>query len=127
MAKKFHILLIILTLGFFATPTLTYACGTKATKTEKSCCKKSKSEKSSKKDCCKKNKSHNDKDSNDCDGKCNNSNCSCPTIHFAFTIPSYAEIKAKTYFAESKKAKLYYNENYLSDGFTSIWTPPNIG
>jgi hypothetical protein len=32
MTKKFHILLIILTLGFFATPTLTYACGTKSTK-----------------------------------------------------------------------------------------------
>ena len=40
-----------------------------------------------------KSKSHNDKDNNDCDGKCNNSNCSCPTVHFAFTIPSYAEIK----------------------------------
>ena len=116
-----------MTLGFFATPTLTYACGTKSTKTEKSCCKKSKSEKSSKKDCCKKNKSHNDKDSNDCDGKCNNSNCSCSTVHFAFALPLYAEIKAKTYFAESKKTKLYYNENYLSDGFKSIWTPPNIG
>ena len=35
MTKKFHILLVILTLGFFATPTLTYACGTKSTKTEK--------------------------------------------------------------------------------------------
>ena len=124
MTKKFHILLIILTLGIFSTPMLTYACGTKSTKTEKSCCKKTKS---SKKDCCKKNKSHNDKDNNECDGKCNNSNCSCPTVHFAFALPFYAEIKAKTYFAESKKTKLYYNENYLSDGYVSIWTPPNIG
>ncbi|MBL0303766.1 MAG: hypothetical protein IPQ23_19045 [Cytophagaceae bacterium] len=49
MTKKFHILLIILTLGIFATPTLTYACGTKSDQTEKSCCKKSETEKDSKK------------------------------------------------------------------------------
>ena len=124
MTKKLHILLIILTLGFFMTPTLTYACGIK---TEKSCCKKSKTEKNSKKDCCKRNNSKSDKDNSGCDGKCNNSNCSCPTVHFAFALTFYAEIKAKTYFTESKKTKLYYNENCLSDGFTSIWTPPNIG
>jgi len=65
MTKKFHILLVILTLGFFATPTLTYACGTKSTKTEKSCCKKgdkacekdsTKCDKAEKKECCKKDK-----------------------------------------------------------------------
>ena len=96
MTKKFHILLIILTLGFFATPTLTYACGTKSDQTEKSCCKKSETEKDSKKDCCKSHKSKNDKDKNGCDGKCNNSNCSCPTNHCAFTIPFWIETKVKT-------------------------------
>ncbi len=120
MTKKFHILLIILTLGFFATPTMTYACGTNTTKTEKSCCKKSKTEKNNKKDCCKKGNSKSDKENSGCDGKCNNSNCSCPTVLFAFTLPFYAEIKTKTYFAESKKNKNYYNENYLSDDFTFI-------
>ena len=87
MTKKFHILLVILTLGFFATPTLTYACGTKSTKTEKSCCKKSETEKNSKKDCCKNHKSKSDKDKNSCNGKCNNSNCSCPTNHCSFALP----------------------------------------
>ena len=113
MTKKFHILLVILTLGFFATPTLTYACGTKSTKTEKSCCKN--------------HKSKSDKDKNSCNGKCNNSNCSCPTNHCSFALPFWTETKVKTYFAESKKIKNYYNENYLSDGFKSIWTPPKIG
>ena len=127
MARKFHILLIILTLGFFTIPTLTYACGTKTAKTEKSCCKKEKSEKSSKKDCCNKNKSNNDKENKGCDGKCNDSNCSCPTTHFAFASPFWTEIKTKIHFAKSKKIKNYYNENYLSDGFVFIWTPPNIG
>ena len=127
MIKKFHILLIILTLGFFATPTLTYACGTKSTKTEKYCCKKSETKESKEKDCCKNHKSKNDKENNGCDRKCNNSNCSCPTNNFAFALPFGAQTKIKTYFAESKKANSYYNENYLSDGFVFIWTPPNIG
>lgn len=127
MTKKFHILLIILTIGFLATPTLTYACGTKTTKTEKSCCKKAKNEKDTKKNCCKKSNPKGDKDNNGCDGKCNHSDCSCPTTHFAFSLPFWAELRAKTYFAENKKTKNYYNETYLSSGFYSIWTPPNIG
>ena len=113
-------------LGFFLTPTLTYACGKSHTKTEKSCCDK-KTSQTDKKDCCKNHKSKSDKDKNSCNGKCNNSNCSCPTNHCAFALPFWTETKVKTYFAESKKIKNYYNENYLSDGFKSIWTPPNIG
>lgn len=125
--SRFFYIAIISVFGFFLIPSQSYACGTKSVKTEKSCCKKSKTEKNSKKDCCKKNNSKSDKEDKGCDGRCNNSNCSCSTVHFAFALPFYAEIKAKTYFAENKKTKLYYNENYLSDGFVSIWTPPNIG
>lgn len=127
MTKKIHILLIILTIGFLATPTLAYACGTKTTGTEKSCCKKSKNEKDNKKDCCKKNNSKSDKDNNGCEGKCNNLNCSCPATHIAFSLPFWAESKTKTFFADIEKIKSFYNETYLSSGFVSIWTPPNIG
>jgi hypothetical protein len=127
MTKKFHILLIILTLGFFATPTLTYACGTKSYKTKNSCCKKDKSDKTDKKDCCKNYKSKNGKNDGDCGGKCNHKSCSCPTTNYAYSLPFWTEIKVKIYITESEKIKNYYNENYLSDGFVSIWTPPNIG
>lgn len=127
MTKKFHILLIILTLGFVATPTLTYACGTNSTKSEKSCCKKDKSDKGEKKDCCKKNKSKKDTSDDGCDGKCNHKSCTCSTTHFAFNLPFSSEIKIKVFFDESKKLKFYENETYLSSGFYSIWTPPNIG
>ncbi len=126
MSRLFYIVLISV-FGFFATPTLSYACGTKIPIQKNLVVEKSKTEKNSKKDCCKRNNSKSDKDNSGCVGKCNNSNCSCPTVHFAFALTFYAEIKAKTYFTESKKTKLYYNENCLSDGFTSIWTPPNIG
>lgn len=127
MTKKFHILLIILIIGFFTTPTLTYACGTKSTTTEKSCCKKIKTDKTDPKGCCKKNINQKDNYENDCDGKCGHSSCSCPNFHYAFVVSFWAELRAKTYFTESKKTKNHYSENYLSDGFTSIWKPPNIG
>jgi len=113
MAKKFHILLITLILSFFATPTLTYACGTKTNKTEKSCCKN--------------HKTKNDKNDDGCVEKCKHPSCSCPVVNFAFNLPSSTELKTKTRFTKSKKVKSYYNETYLSSGFYSIWTPPNIG
>ena len=124
MAKKFHILLIILILGFFATPTLTYACATKSDKTEKSCCKKDKSDK---KDCCKNHKSKNDKNDDGCVEKCKHPSCSCPVVNFAFNLPFSTGFKTKTCFSEGKKVKSYYNETYHSFGFGYIWTPPNIG
>lgn len=123
MTKKFHILLIILTLGFFVTPTLTYACGTKTEKTEKSCCKKNKSNKATKKNCCKKNQS---KSTNDCNGQCGDRNCvSYPTNYTL--IPNFKiELTNNNVAFISHILNFRYNENYLSDGFASIWIPPNI-
>lgn len=123
MLNKFHILLIILTLGFFGTPTLTYACGTKTTKTEKSCCKKSENEKDNKIDCCKKNHSQSDKG---CEGKCKHSFCHCLIVSFAFTLPFLAELRIETYFSLNKELKFYDKEANLSSGFYSIWLPPKI-
>ncbi len=130
-------LLIMLTLGFLATPTQTYACGSNSEKVEKSCeespcCKKVKTNKTEKKDCCKKhtsNKSHSDKHQNhdSCGGKCGHSSCHCPTFNFVFTLPFIAEITNNNFAISSKKQKFYHNETYLSSGFLSIWTPPNIG
>lgn len=124
MTKKFHILLITLMLGFFAIPTLAYACGNSSTKTEKSCCKKGKADKSNKKDCCKNHKSKNNKNDDSCGGKCKHSSCSCTTFHFVMSLPFYNE--TKTCFIESEKLKFYPNEAYLSSGFFSIWLPPKI-
>ena len=127
MQKKVHILFIILTLGFFATPTLTYACGTKTDKTENSCCKKDKAGQGHKKDCCKNHHSKNNKSDDDCGGNCGNSSCSCTTVHFAFNLPFLSGVGSKKYFAISEKLKFYDQQIHLSDGFYSIWTPPNIG
>ncbi len=127
MTKKFYILLIMLTLGFLATPMQTYACGTNSEKAEKSCCKKEKTNKTEKKDCCKNHNSKEHKNDDGCGGKCNHSSCSCPTFNFAFALPFVAEITNNNFAISSKKQKFFHNETYLSSGFLSIWTPPNIG
>lgn len=121
MTRQISILLIVM-LGFFLTPTLTYACGTKAEKTEKSCCKKETS-KSDKKDCC---KSHSQKDKNDddCNGKCKNPSCHCPTAPLTIVLPFVTEMKYHNIFLE--KVTIAYTETYISSGFRSIWLPPKI-
>lgn len=126
MTKKFHILLIVLTLGIFLTPRQTYACGTNSAKAEKSCCKKEKKATAEKKDCCKNHNSKKHQNDDGCGGKCNHSSCQCPTFNFAFTLPFVAELTKNNFEFSSKKQKFYHNETYLSSGFLSIWTPPNI-
>lgn len=121
MARQFFIGIIVI-LGFFLTPTLTYACGKSVEKTEKSCCKKETS-KSDKKDCCK-NHSQKDKNDDDCDGKCKNSSCHCPTAPLAIVLPFVTEMKYYNIFLE--KVTIAYTEIYISSGFHSIWLPPKI-
>lgn len=126
MTQKFHILFLVLMVGFFATPLFTYACGTKTTKTEKSCCNKQKASKAEKKDCCNQADTKNHEDSNGCNGKCKNPSCSCPTVCFYCTIPAHVEANTKNYFADCERLKFHLNENNTSSGFLSIWLPPKI-
>lgn len=127
MKKGFNSFIVVFVIGFLLTPMITLACATKLTKTAKSCCKKDTDLKINKKNFCKNHNAKNDQSNNDCGGKCDNSNCSCPTLSFALQLPFGNEIKIKTKFVTGKKNKLYDNETYLSDGFISIWSPPNIG
>ena len=110
-------------LGFFLTPTLTYACGKPAEKTEKACCKKETSQ-TEKKDCCKSH-SQNDKNDDGCGGKCKNPSCHCPTAPLTIALPFVTEMKYHNIFLE--KVTIAYTETYISSGFRSIWLPPKIG
>jgi hypothetical protein len=122
MTRQISILLIVM-LGFFLTPTLTYACGTSAKKTEKSCCEKGAS-KADKKDCCKQDHSQKDKNDDGCGGQCGNSSCHCPTLNIAIALPFVSELKHNVFIAQ--KRSIPYTETYFSSGFLSIWLPPKI-
>ena len=121
MKKRLHIIIIILTLGFFLSPTLSYACGTK---TEKACCKKETAKETKKKHCCN-NKHSKDKDKG-CGGKCGHSNCTTSIVNFSIISFNEIEFKNNSFDFSSEKSKFYHSETFISSGFTSVWLPPKI-
>ena len=121
MKKRLHIIIIILTLGFFLSPTLSYACGTK---TEKSCCKKEISSKTEKNDCC--NGKHSKDKDNSCGGKCGHSNCTTPSVTFSLISLNEIRFKNNNFDFSIEKPKFHYSKTFISSGFTSVWLPPKI-
>jgi len=126
MTKRFHILILIVTIGFFLIPSLSYSCKMKS---EKSCCNKEMSSSSEKMDCCKKSNNSKTKDKEHegaCNGKCGHSNCTTSSVHFNVV---FFEINYNSYnFNFSEKKQNYFNtESNLSSGFTSVWLIPKIG
>ncbi len=123
MLKRLHILIIILTIGFFLLPTLSYSCGTK---TEKKCCKKEIYSTIEKKDCCE-NINSKDKD-NSCGGKCGHSNCTTSTSINLGIISTYdINFKNNSFDFSIEKLKFNHSKTFISSGFTSIWLIPKIG
>ena len=120
MKKRLHIIIIILTLGFFL-PTASYACGTK---TEKACCKKETSSKTEKKDCC--NGKHSKDKDNSCGGKCGHSNCTTSSVHFSIISVNNIQFNNKIIAFSSEKPNFYHSKTFISSGFTSIWLIPKI-
>jgi hypothetical protein len=121
MKKRLHIIIIMLSLGFFLSPSLGYACGIK---TEKSCCKREIAKKTEKKDCCK-NKQSKEQD-NSCGGKCGHSNCTTSTVNFSVISFFEIEFNNNNYNFSTEKPKFHHSETYISSGFTSVWLPPKI-
>lgn len=121
MKKQLRTIIIILTLGFFMLPTLSYACGTKS---ESGCCKKETTSKTEKKDCCK-NKQSKDKD-NSCGGKCGHSNCTSSSVNLSIISLYEIEFKNNIFDFSIEKPKFYHSETFISSGFTSVWLPPKI-
>ena len=128
MSKKFYILLLVM-LGFFMTPSVAFACGTKA---EKSCCKKESSSKKDKKECCKKEKtsschstsSKNKSEKNNCGDDCNK--CHSCSVHFVmnYLTPEFNSV-LKPHFSD-KKSNPDYSNPYFSFSFQNIWKTPKI-
>ena len=122
MKKQLHIIIIILTFGFFMLPTSSYAC---RTKTEKSCCKKETTSKTKKKDCC--NKKQSKDKNNSCGGKCGHTNCtSSASVNFSIISSYEINFKNNNFDFSEEKSKFYHSKTFISSGFYSIWLIPKI-
>lgn len=126
MAKKVHILILVLTFGFFLIPTAGFACGKSS---EKISCERKTSIKtnsdSCQKDCCKKEHSSK-KDQHGCNGKCDHTGCTTSGLQFSLILENEFDFNTNTFNFSLEKPILYYTEASVSDGFTSIWSPPKI-
>ena len=120
MIRTIYILLIAI-FGFALIPNTATAC---VVKTEKSCCKKEKTD-ASEKDCCKKSDAHS-KDKADCSGKCGEKSCLPSNFHFSVLTTIYQENNFELFNSSAQKQKFSCIKTDLSSGFYSIWTPPNI-
>lgn len=99
-----------------------YGC---ESETNKSCCKKQKTEKAEKKYCCNK---HSEGKDNSCEGKCGHSNCtSSASVNFSIISSYEINLKNNTYDFWEEKSKFYHLKTSLSSGFYSIWLTPKIG
>ncbi|MGO4772335.1 hypothetical protein ACEN2I_11785 [Flavobacterium sp. W22_SRS_FK3] len=106
---------------------MNYAFGESFEKTscnEKAISKKELSD-SCEKDCCKKNQ-NSKKDQHGCSGKCDHSGCTTSGQQFSLISENEFDFNNNTYNFPLKKQVLYYTEIGISDGFTSIWSPPKI-
>lgn len=122
MAKRFHILILMLCLGIFVIPKQIVGAQTP----EISCCEKE----SSQKDCCKTEKEpkkpchENEKKS--CEGNC--TNCHSCTVSFVFFgIPPAVKKTILLSFYSRKKEKFTYLTPEFSTSDAAIWQPPKIG
>jgi len=116
---------ILFCLGFFFTPSQSYACAKKSTKTEQNSCTKGESDNSKEQDCCKiKSCEKSKEDKGHCSGSCKDK--SCNNITSSMGLTPFVEIKS-AHSAEAKKQKIGFKEAYYSSGYSSIWQPPKIG
>lgn len=129
MLKNFskHIsFVILLCLGFFLMPGVSYACAQKSTNVEQKSCSKEQSKKSEHKSSCKDKTCKNCKNGHDCDGNCKHSSCRCSTSTSSLSLPTPIDLKITNPFAETKKQKFGFKQAYYSSGYYSIWQPPKI-
>lgn len=124
MMKKFHILVLYMTLGFFLMPALSMACEMKS---EKSCCNKEMSSKDTTKDCCKKSKESKSKNhEGSCNGKCGHNNCTTSSVQFNLAFFD-VNFKNNNFYFSEKEQNFIHSEVNLSSGYSSLWLIPKIG
>ncbi|RQO73390.1 hypothetical protein DBR40_13640 [Pedobacter sp. KBW01] len=116
---------LLLCLGSFLFPNLSYAHASISAKKMHTSCSKSLDKKAAMKDCCptKANKKSKHKD---CNNKCKHNSCrccaSCPTVSAALVC----DLKVINQPPAVEKQQIGYKQSNYAFGFISIWQPPKI-
>ena len=121
--KKIHYILIVL-LGFFLMPSITFACGSHSGKDS---CKKELSLKTEKKDCCNNDSHSNSKSQKGCNGKCGHTLCSSTSVNSGIASIFHLKIHDNISNFSNEKQQFYHSVSFTSAGYSSIWLIPKIG
>lgn len=120
---RFVSIAVFLLFGLLMIPTNTYACESKSENIENTCSKQTDTKKTKEK-CCDTKKEHSDKHGRECNGKCDNPACQCPSTCTSCIIPLFYDF-LRVQSIVSKPNYHYQDTYYLSD-FIAIWQPPKI-
>jgi len=116
---------LLLCLGSFLFPGLSYAHASTSANTMHSSCSKKGDKKATMKDCCHAKSNQKTKD-NGCNSKCKHRSCrccaSCPTVSLALVC----DFKIENQLFAIEKAQIGYKQSKYTFGFISIWQPPKI-
>ncbi len=134
--QKIFVLLLILLFGAFFTPKRALACKKiNESSIKKDCCKKSLKENSKesatknltteKKSCCEKTiESVKNIKKSASQGECSDCSCDNTCSNVALVIPFALGLEERIAFIIP--SNYFDTKSYLSTGFLSVWTPPNI-
>ena len=124
MIKFFNKALLLVLLGFFLMPSISFACEMES---EQSCCSKDMSFTNGEKmDCCKKEQQSKGNKDNESKGKTKHSTCNCFVFQISVIIPFETESNFLCVEILDKKDKFNQSETTISSGFSSIWLIPKI-
>ncbi|WP_395046160.1 hypothetical protein [Flavobacterium sp.] len=121
--KKFHILLIVV-LGFFLMPAVTFACENNSSKHSSS---KETSSKMDKDDCYNNDGHSKTKNHEGCGGKCSHSKCGCASSCNTSVSINELNFNRNIFNLFTEKQNFYNYETSISSGFNSLWLIPKIG
>ncbi len=122
--------------GALFTPKQAFACKkTNESSIEKDCCKKSLKENlkenattnltTEKKSCCEKSiESIKNLKKSACQGECGDCSCDNTCSNVALMLPFALELEERIAFITP--SNYFDTKSYISTGFISVWTPPNI-
>lgn len=121
--NRFRILLIVI-LGLFLMPTITFAC--EKIVVNHSCTKET--SKPEQDNCCYNMNHPGNKNHDGCGGKCGHSMCDCASLcNGSITFLNELEFKSNLFNFYLEKQEFYCSETFISSGFHSLWLIPKIG
>ncbi|WP_156131401.1 hypothetical protein [Pedobacter kyungheensis] len=116
---------LLLCLGSFLFPGLSYAHATKSDKTVHASCSRAETKKAPMHDCCHSKASKKAKH-NDCRHKCKHGSCRCCASSPSVSLAMVCNLQVINQPLMAEKQQIGYQQSNYSFGFISIWQPPKI-